>query len=54
MGIAYIQPRRFRFAFSAEATRLTGGRPSNFATSFVVVRSLSMSTPVFTPMPSSM
>ena len=41
MGIASLRPSydplcRFRFAFNAEATRLTGGRPSKPATSFVV------------------
>ena len=45
---------RFFFAFSAEATRLTGGLPSTTLIAFVAASSFSISTPVLTPMPSSM
>src|SRR5260221_2623537 len=42
------------FAFSADATRLTGGRPINWLTALVAASSFAMSTPVAMPMPSSM
>jgi hypothetical protein len=42
------------FAFNADATRLTGGRPSSRLISLVAASSLAMSTPVAMPMPSSM
>jgi hypothetical protein len=42
------------FAFKADATRLTGGRPINRLTTFVAATSFGMSTPVEMPMPSSM
>ncbi len=42
------------FAFSAVATRLAGGRPIKRLISLVAASSLSMSTPVLMPMPSSM
>ena len=42
------------FAFSAAATRLTGGRPISPLTTLVAATSFAMSTPVAMPMPSSM
>ena len=42
------------FAFNAVATRLTGGRPISPLTTLVAATSFSISTPVATPMPSSM
>ena len=42
------------FAFNADATRLTGGRPINRLTSLVAATSFGISTPVLIPMPSSM
>jgi hypothetical protein len=42
------------FAFNADTTRLTGGRPSSRLTSLVAPSNFAMSTPVAMPMPSSM
>jgi len=50
-GISYLARP---FAFNADATRLTGGRPSSRLISLVAATSLVMSTPVAMPMPSSM
>ena len=48
---SYLLPR---FALSAAATRLTGGRPISLPTALLAATSFAMSTPVEIPMPSSM